>query len=568
MAELDTRGAFDGFQKGFGLVDNYYARQHQQGLQDKQVAGQQKLVDAKLDETRKANQKELVSQYYTGVANGIDMPISDDLKQAFKDNPMVDPAFLFSEKTQAAVDHAVKLKSGEDDMFSPQTREQMNNFFEPRVNRGEGVPEGTTKSIDGVFPGQNPGTIAFNLKVTNPDGTSRNAPMTANRSTADDDHVAQYPIEDIIKPVLGAKQILDSISPDKKASAIKFLQDSGWMAKSKSSSLIDGPDGSKFAVDANGDYKLLLGRAKDDAEKPTDLAQFLTLKKEFGEEKAAQYMAMAKGKGLTSTSGGSGGAKGGTWSDVEVDANGLKYQDRSDGKREYLKNADPAKVGSKTGKNGNSKLSTAAQKDENEWLTSIGMVDTLNGTLDGFVKQIDNGEIDLGPVANKVGDLRNWAGINSEKSNNYSNFMSSMQAYRDQSLQLNKGVQTDGDAKRAWEALFRNINSPAVVKVRLEEIQRLNLKASKLKQILINQQRENNGMQSLDTDKVMMGLSSIESAPVSAASLSEQQATPSAVKQELRDAGMPALPKSKAEYDALPTGTPFINSAGVQKIKP
>lgn len=57
-----------------------------------------------------------------------------------------------------------------------------------------------------------------------------------------------------------------------------------------------------------------------------------------------------------------------------------------------------------------------------------------------------------------------------------------MERLRNESLRLNAGVQTEGDAQRAWNELFGNLNDESVVKAQLQRIQQLNNRAIQFRQ--------------------------------------------------------------------------------------
>ena len=64
---------------------------------------------------------------------------------------------------------------------------------------------------------------------------------------------------------------------------------------------------------------------------------------------------------------------------------------------------------------------------------------------------------------------------------------------------MNTGVQTDGDAQRAWNELFQNINDTDLVKQRLAEIKNINKRGAELQQLKIDGVRANYGHGPLDT---------------------------------------------------------------------
>ena len=69
---------------------------------------------------------------------------------------------------------------------------------------------------------------------------------------------------------------------------------------------------------------------------------------------------------------------------------------------------------------------------------------------------------------------------------------------RNDSLRLNSGVQTDGDAQRAWNELMANINDPLTVRQRLEEINGYNQTALAIKQGQIEDIRTQYGKEPID----------------------------------------------------------------------
>lgn len=145
----------------------------------------------------------------------------------------------------------------------------------------------------------------------------------------------------------------------------------------------------------------------------------------------------------------------------------------------------------------------AIQKAEDGDLQDVQTLGQLNQRLGGYVDQIDSGQLVLGPVQNRVSELQNWAGNSNDTSRNYASFVAGMEQMRNESLRLNKGVQTEGDAQRAWNEVFANINDPAVVKQRLQEIQRYNASAGEFKQNQIGLRRATNNLPDLDIGGVV-----------------------------------------------------------------
>jgi hypothetical protein len=103
-------------------------------------------------------------------------------------------------------------------------------------------------------------------------------------------------------------------------------------------------------------------------------------------------------------------------------------------------------------------------------------------------------------------DAKNATGLSNQASRNYASFQAALEKLRNDSLRLNRGVQTEGDAVRAWNELVKNINDPKVVKQRLEEIIRNNKVAAEYRRNVIQQRRADNGLEPLDIDRMVVPL--------------------------------------------------------------
>jgi len=150
---------------------------------------------------------------------------------------------------------------------------------------------------------------------------------------------------------------------------------------------------------------------------------------------------------------------------------------------------------------GNTKpLPPAALKMQQEDLDAIGTASAINSDLAAVQAQIDSGKLEFGPMKNIGNLIKNKTGMSDEKSRNFASFKTTLEKLRNDSLRLNKGVQTDGDAQRAWNELFDNISDQGVVKQRLAEIQRINERAVNLRKMNVDSVRANYGKEPLDTE--------------------------------------------------------------------
>lgn len=136
-------------------------------------------------------------------------------------------------------------------------------------------------------------------------------------------------------------------------------------------------------------------------------------------------------------------------------------------------------------------------------LEAVQGLTTMNSELNRFKGLIEGGKLPLSGAGNVISRGQNFLGLSDEGSRNFASFSSTLEKLRNESLRLNKGVQTEGDSERAWNELIANINDPEVVKQRIDEITRLNGIAAEFKQNLIRQRREDNNLQPLDMGRMI-----------------------------------------------------------------
>lgn len=118
---------------------------------------------------------------------------------------------------------------------------------------------------------------------------------------------------------------------------------------------------------------------------------------------------------------------------------------------------------------------------------------SIDADLSAIEGQIATGKLKFGPVENFMSQAKNTLGMSDEQSRNYATFKTSLEKLRNDSLRLNTGVQTDGDAQREWKALFDNINDTDYVRGRLAEIRKINQRAARLQRERLNILRRNSG---------------------------------------------------------------------------
>jgi hypothetical protein len=139
-------------------------------------------------------------------------------------------------------------------------------------------------------------------------------------------------------------------------------------------------------------------------------------------------------------------------------------------------------------------LPQGLQGRENDLLEKVQIASNNNADVNGFIQKIDNGELDPGLMKNLYERSKSFLGTvdpNDTNARNYSTFITTMERLRNESLRLNRGVQTDSDAQRAWAELFQHINDKTIVRDQLARIAKLNERAARQHAGLVRNQRKN-----------------------------------------------------------------------------
>lgn len=147
----------------------------------------------------------------------------------------------------------------------------------------------------------------------------------------------------------------------------------------------------------------------------------------------------------------------------------------------------------------NAKLPASALKIQQEELEAIGTAGSITADTNALIDQIEKGTLKLGPGQNLISRSKNALGMSDSNSENFAAFKASIEKLRNDSLRLNKGVQTEGDAIRAMDELMANLTDPNVVKRQLRRINEINERAISLRRMNIDVVRNNFGVGSLDS---------------------------------------------------------------------
>lgn len=181
----------------------------------------------------------------------------------------------------------------------------------------------------------------------------------------------------------------------------------------------------------------------------------------------------------------------------EVDPSGtpIRVQYGNRGTRRVIESAKSAPAALVSPKS----MPAAVQRMEDDDLEALYNTSSTQADMKSFLQQIESGDLQLGPAANVMNRARNATGVDvTPQSMNYASFRAALEKMRNDSLRLNKGVQTEGDAVRAWNELITNINDPKVVSQRLQEIANLNARAMALYGRRIQERRGNYHQEPID----------------------------------------------------------------------
>ena len=231
------------------------------------------------------------------------------------------------------------------------------------------------------------------------------------------------------------------------------------------------------------------------------------------------------------------------------------------------KNASAAAKLRNTSKIGN--LPVGLQKLEDGDIDAVGNVQSINTQMGNILGQIDGGSLVLGPIENRKNAALNAAGRSTPQSANYASFMASLEKIRNDSLRLNKGPQTEGDANRAWNELLTNVNDPKVVKQRLGEIQAMNNKAAQVRLGMINSRRKNQGVGPLNVEDILGAppQTSQSAQPQQAGATTSNPAPQAAQGAAAQSSVIPQI-QNDDDFNNLPSGAQFIDPKGNQRRKP
>ena len=143
------------------------------------------------------------------------------------------------------------------------------------------------------------------------------------------------------------------------------------------------------------------------------------------------------------------------------------------------------------------KLNPSLQKEED---ADFGMIDGAKAAASDIQPVIDNltsGKLQLGALQNAFNASRNFFGRSTPESQAYAELERGITRITNESLRLNKGVQTEGDAQRAAKEVIAAFgkNDTALMTKALQDLQRINLRAAENKASMIDRRRTSQGVE-------------------------------------------------------------------------
>lgn len=99
---------------------------------------------------------------------------------------------------------------------------------------------------------------------------------------------------------------------------------------------------------------------------------------------------------------------------------------------------------------------------------ALALSSTAVGRAQRIISQIDNGDLNLGPMTNAISEGRNRLGQSDANSLNYEELRNWAKEARDAILSANTGVQTDQDAIRALDRILSSAGDERVVRQSIE----------------------------------------------------------------------------------------------------
>lgn len=140
---------------------------------------------------------------------------------------------------------------------------------------------------------------------------------------------------------------------------------------------------------------------------------------------------------------------------------------------------------------------------QDEITQSLSGASNIAKDASALAQRIRAGEVPLEPTGRIEAWARNLVGISDPESRAYADYKQYVEKLRNDTLRLNKGVQTEGDAQRALNELVAAGNDPALAAQAMEKVAQINQRAADLQGIRLNNVRQNYGLPPMDTGQLV-----------------------------------------------------------------
>ena len=143
-------------------------------------------------------------------------------------------------------------------------------------------------------------------------------------------------------------------------------------------------------------------------------------------------------------------------------------------------------------------LSSKAQTAEDDDFYAIDTSQGILTDIDYFADLIDKDKLSFGFGEGLVDSTKRFIGAAGEEEINSAQFDTFLNKLRNDTLRLNKGVQTEGDAKRALDEILANKNNTEVVRAQLARLREINERAIEIRKRNINRRRKTQNVDAFD----------------------------------------------------------------------
>lgn len=143
-------------------------------------------------------------------------------------------------------------------------------------------------------------------------------------------------------------------------------------------------------------------------------------------------------------------------------------------------------------------LSSKAQTAEDDDFYAIDTSQGILTDIDYFADLIDKDKLSFGFGEGLVDSTKRFIGAAGEEEINSAQFDTFLNKLRNDTLRLNKGVQTEGDAKRALDEILANKNNTEVVRAQLARLREINERAIEIRKRNINRRRKTQNVGAFD----------------------------------------------------------------------